>query len=76
MKLRRALKIIKSEHFTVFVYPKGHIKENRGVNEAPVATFDISRNEKGKLPPAIEYANEPVKEIIPHSAGVNLIVEV
>ena len=76
MKLRRALKIIKSEHFTVFVYPKGHIKENRGLNDVTVATFDISRNEKGKLPKEIEYANKPVKEIIPHNTGVNLIVEV
>lgn len=76
MKLRRALKIIKCEHFTVYVYPKGHIKENRGLDEVPVATFDISRDEKGKLPKAIEYANEPVKEIVPHSNGVNLIVEV
>lgn len=76
MKLRRALKIIKCEHFTVFVYPKGHVKEKRGLDEVPVATFEVSRNEKGKLPQAIEYADKPVKEIIPHSTGVNLIVEV
>ncbi|MCM1224588.1 MAG: hypothetical protein NC548_60080 [Lachnospiraceae bacterium] len=76
MKLRNALRIIKCEHFTVFVYPKGHIKENRGLDETPIATFDVSRNERGKLPSAIEYAKKPVKEIIPHSAGVNLVVEV
>lgn len=75
MKLRRALKIIKCEHFTVIVYPKGHIKENRGLDEAPITTFEISRNEKGKLPQVIEYSDKPVKEIIPYSTGVNIVVE-
>lgn len=76
MKLRRALKIIKCEHFTVFVYPKGHIKEKRGLNESPIVTFEINRNEKGKLPQVIEYSNKSVKEIIPYSTGVNIVVEV
>lgn len=75
MKLRRALKIIKCEHFTVFVYPKGHIKEKRGLDEAPITMFEINRNDKGKLPQVIRYSEKPVKEIIPYSTRVNVVVE-
>ena len=76
MKLKKALKIIKSKDFTVFVYPKGHIKEKRGLDEPYIEIFDISRNEKGKLPQAIKYADVTVREIIPHFNGVNLVIEI
>lgn len=76
MKLKKALKIIKSKDFTVFVYPKGHIKEHRGLDEPTIEIFDISRNEKGELPQKIKYTDVTVREIIPHHGGVNLVIEI
>lgn len=39
MKLIKCLNIIKLKSFFVIVYPNGHIKEKRGLNEAPIQSF-------------------------------------
>ena len=77
MKLGKALKIIKSGHFTVFVHQKGYIRRRKqGSDETCMEIIEISRDKKGKLPPVIKYADKPVREIIPHSSGVNLTIEI
>lgn len=79
MKLKKCLQITKAKEFTVFIYPKGHIKENRGISEIPIAQFDIERDERGEIPLLTDlyiYGDLKVKEIIPSSARVNVIAEV
>lgn len=78
MKLKKCLKITKSELFNVFVYPHGHVRERRGSYEAPVEIFVIERNETGKVPkskPLRKYSGCKVKEIVPCGSHVNLVIE-
>lgn len=70
MNLGKCLRITKCANFSVFVYQKKH----KGIDDAPLKIIDIERNEKGELP-YIEFAKCKVKEIIPHSKGVNVVVE-
>ena len=74
MDLADCLNITKSAKFTIFVYTKGHIEDSRGIEESPIEIFDIDRDEKGKFP-FFEYSDCEVVEIIPHSTGVNIVVE-
>lgn len=79
MKLRKCLEITKAKKFTVFIYPKGHIKESRGISETPIAQFDIERNEQGEIPLLTDlyiYGDLKVKEIIPCCSKVNIVAEV
>lgn len=78
MKLIKCLNILKVPSFCILVYPKGHVKENRGTNECPIQTFDVNRTEEGKIIVQgylLRYKDYKVKEIIPHSTGVNIVVE-
>ena len=78
MKLIKCLNILKATSFSIFVYPKGHVKENRGMNEAPIQIFDVNRTDKGKIIVQgflQKYKDYKVKEIIPHSTGINIVVE-
>lgn len=78
MKLKKCLQIIKTKEFTVFIYPKGHIKENRGISEVAITQFDVKRNEQGQIPLLNEleqYGNLKVKEIIPSGYTVNIVAE-
>lgn len=79
MKLKKCLEITKAKKFTIFIYPKGHVKENRGISETPIAQFDIERNEKGEIPLLTElymYGDLKVKEIIPSDSRVTIVAEV
>lgn len=78
MRLRKCLEITKTTTFHVFIYPKGHIKENRGIDEIYIDLFDINRNEKGILPYNLfkEYDNCKVVEIIPNTKSVNIVAEI
>lgn len=78
MKLIKCLNIVKAASFSISVYPKGHVKENRGSNEAPIQSFDVNRTDEGKIiiqGYLLKYKDYKVKEIIPHSTGVNIVVE-
>lgn len=75
MKLRKCLNITKCSKFSVFIYPKGHIKEHRGMGECPLEIIELERNEKGDLP-NIKYGKCKVKEIIPHGDGTNIVIEI
>ncbi len=78
MKLIECLDILKSASFSIFVYPKGHTKENRGINEVPIQIFDVNRTNKGKIIVQgflQKYKDYKVMEIIPNYAGVNIVVE-
>lgn len=66
MKLKKCLGITKTANFSVFV-------KKSGCNTSE--SFDITRNEKGELPKDINYLNFKVVEIIPHSSGVNIVIE-
>ena len=78
MKLKKCLEITKTVKFQVFIYPKGHIRENRGMNEVSIDMFDLNRNVKGNLPynSFEKYASCKVVEIIPHSESVTIVAEV
>lgn len=75
MKLRKCLKITKSSKFSIFVYPKGHIKEQRGIDELPIKIIEVERNKNGKLP-KIEFEECKVKEIIPSGYCTTIVVEI
>lgn len=65
MKLKKALSIIKSKKFSIFVYENGvDTYEN----------FNIERNDNGKLP-KIKYAKAYVTEIIPCNDKVNVAID-
>ena len=49
MKLAKFLQITKAKRFEVFVYPKEHIKYNRGIDEVCTDIFEVKRNRMGKL---------------------------
>ncbi len=66
MRLKKALRIIKSKKFSIFVY------EN-GINTYEI--FDIERNANGDLP-NFKYGNTKVREIIPHNNGVNISIDI
>lgn len=79
MKLRKCLEITKTKEFTVFIYPRGYVEENRGITETTIAQFDVKRDEQGKIPQLSEldkYENAKVTEIIPSSYQVNIVAEV
>lgn len=78
MNLIECLDILKSASFSIFVYPKGHTKENRGAYEAPIQIFDVNRaNKENSIVQGFlqKYKDYKVMEIIPHSTGVNIVVE-
>ncbi len=78
MKLKKCLEIIKTYGFTVFVYPKGHVKECRGIDEAYLVSFEVQRDEQGNIKQSEmlkKYGSLKVKEIIPSSNHVNIVVE-
>lgn len=78
MKLKKCLDITKSPSFCIFVYPKGHTKEKREMCETPLQNFDVHRSETGELPELSilqKYADYKVKEIIPLTNQVNIVVE-
>ena len=45
MKLAKCLKITKTKKFDVFVYPKGHIKYKRGIDEVGTDSFEVERDQ-------------------------------
>lgn len=49
MKLAKCLKITKTKKFDVFVYPKGHIKYKRGIDEVCTDSFEVERDQNGKI---------------------------
>lgn len=77
MKLKKCLSIMKCKNFSIFIYPKGHIKEQRGMDEVPLKMFDVERNEKGEISYGefLEFVKCEVTEIIPHSSGINIVAE-
>lgn len=79
MKLKKALNVIKSKRFQVFVYPYGHVKECRGIYECDLAHFEFSRSSDGSIPfidDIKKYENLKVVEIIPYSlCSVGIVVE-
>lgn len=79
MKLKKALNVIRTKSFNVFVYPYGHVKECRGINECCVTNFNFSRSSDGSIPfidDIKKYENLKVVEIIPYSSGsVGIVVE-
>lgn len=79
MKLKKCLKITKSKKFEIYVYPKGHIKYNRGIDEVYTELFSVVRNENGKIQNSEQlekYKDYKVMEIIPNSTElVGIVVE-
>lgn len=78
MKLINCLNIVKAASFSIFVYPKGHVKQNCGTNECPKLIFYVNKTDKGEIiiqGYLLKYKDYKVKEIIPHSTGVNIVVE-
>lgn len=78
MKLKKALKVIKAKRFHVFVYPSGHVKYCRGINECLIDMFDFSRSDDGTIPfieDIEKYKNLKVVEIIPSLSSVGIVVE-
>lgn len=78
MKLKKALKVVKAKRFQVFVYPSGHVKYCRGINECSVAMFEFSRSYDGTIPfneDIEKYKNLKVVEIIPYVSSVGIVVE-
>ncbi len=76
MNLNKFLKITKVIEFEVFVYPKGHTKEKRGLSEPPIEIFPVKRDSHGKIKSSDNWKNYKVREIIPVSdMKVNVVVE-
>ena len=77
-EIEKALKVIKTKRFQVFVYPSGHVKYCRGINECFVAMFEFSRSDDGTIPfieDIEKYKNLKVVEIIPYVSSVGIVVE-
>ncbi len=81
MKLKKCIKMLKVRSFDVYVYPWGHIKEMRGLDEPPIEVFSIEKTRAGEIPKSKskllnKYAEYTVKEIIPgRSFNAKIIVE-
>lgn len=81
MKLKKCIKMLKVRLFDVYVYPWGHVKEMRGLDEPPIEVFSVERTKTGKIPKSKsklmnKYAEYTVKEIIPgHIGHANITVE-
>ena len=79
MRLKKCLNMTKCREFEVFVYPDGHVRENRGLSECPIAEFSVERDKNGKIPKSrdlTKYGDCKVREIILNPNGsVNVVVE-
>ena len=79
MKLVKCLKIIKTKKFDVFVYPKGHIKYKRGIDEVCTDSFEVERDQNGKIIMSDKlevYKDYKVTEIIHNASCIGIVVEV
>lgn len=78
MKLAKCLKITKTKNFDVFVYPKGHIKYKRGMDEAYTDIFGVERDQNGKIIMSDKlevYKDYKVTEIILNASCIGIVVE-
>ena len=78
MKLKKALKIIKTRNFHVYVYPHGHVKEQRGLCESRLDYFSFGRKHDGSIPfreDIEKYKDLSVVEIVQYSNAIGIVVE-
>lgn len=78
MELTKFMQITKAKRFEVFVYPKGHIKYNRGIDEVCTDIFEVKRNQDEKIIKSDKlelYKGYKVTEIIHNTSSIGVVVE-